>query len=89
METLELRTASQWHLIGSKENSADICSRGVATVHELSNEIGSLKSWYRGPNLLWGNSRVETKLKESKIEDLGENNKEIKKNVVSAIRFAK
>ena len=77
-EILEMTTASQWHHIESKENPVDICSRGVATVYELSNEIGSLKSWYKGPNFLWSNSKVETKLKGSKIEDLDENNDEIK-----------
>ena len=46
-EILEITSASQWHHRGSKENPAGICSRGVATVHELSNEIGSLKSWYK------------------------------------------
>ena len=44
MEILEMMTASQWHHIGSKENPADTCSRGVATVLELSNEIGSSTS---------------------------------------------
>ena len=73
-----MTTASQWHHIGSKENPADICSRGVATVQELSNEIGLLKSWYKGSNFLWRNSKVEAKLKVSKIEDLDENNEEIK-----------
>ena len=77
-EILEMTTASQWHHIESKENPADICNRGVATVYELSNEIGSLKSWYKGPNFLWSNNKVETKLKGSKIEDLDENNDEIK-----------
>ena len=33
-------TASWWHHIGSEEYPADICSRGAATVHELSNETG-------------------------------------------------
>ena len=72
-----MTTASQWHHIGSKENPTDICSRGVATVHELTNEISSLKSWYKGSNFLWSNSKVEAKLKGSKIEDLDENNEEI------------
>ena len=77
MDILEMTTASQWHHIGSKQNP-DICSRRVAIVHELSNETGSLKSWYKGPNFLWSNSKVEAKLKGSKIEDLDENNEEIK-----------
>ena len=77
-QILELKTASHWHHIGSEENLADIYSRGVATVHELSNEIGSSKSRYNGPNFLWSNSKVEAKLKGSKIEDLDENNEEIK-----------
>ena len=77
-EILEMTTASQWYHKESKENLADICNRGVATVHKLSNEIGSLKSWYKGPNFLWSNSKVEAKLKGSKIEDLDENNDEIK-----------
>ena len=68
-EILEMTTAFQWHHIGSEENPADICSRGVATVNELSNEIGSAKSWYKGPNFLWSNSKVETKIKGSKIDD--------------------
>ena len=78
MEILEMKTASQWHHIGSKKNPENICSQGVATVHELSNEIGSLKSWYKGPNFLWSNSKVETILKGSKTEVLDENNEEIK-----------
>ena len=69
-----MTTASQWHHIGSKENPVDMCGQGVAIVHELSNEIGSLKSWCKGPNFLWSNSKVETKLKGNKIEDLDENN---------------
>ena len=74
-----MTATSQWHHIGSKENSEDICSRGVATVHELSNKIGSSKSWYKGPNILWGKSKVETKLEDSKLEDLNANNEEIKR----------
>ena len=77
-EILEMMSASQWHHIGSKDNPADICSRGVATVHKSSNETGSLKSWYKGPNFFWSNSKVETKLKGSKTEDVDENNEEIK-----------
>ena len=51
-EILKMTTPSQWHQIGSKEYPANICSRRVATVHELSNEIGSLKSWYKELNFL-------------------------------------
>ena len=40
-EKLEMTTASQWHHTGSEVNPADICSQGVATVHELSSEISS------------------------------------------------
>ena len=72
-------TASQWHHIGGEEYTADICSRRAATVHELSNETGPSKSWYKGPNFLWSNSKVEGTLKRSKIEDLDENNEEIKR----------
>ena len=67
-----MMTTSQWNHIESEENPADICSRSVATVHESSNEIGSMKSFYKGPNFLWSNSKVEAK------QDLDENNKEIK-----------
>ena len=67
----EMTTASQWHHIESKESPADICSRGGATVHKLSNKIGSLKSCYKGPSSLWSNRKVETKLKGSKIEKSG------------------
>ena len=62
-EILDMMTAPQWHHIGSEENLSDICSRRIAKVHELSNEIGSLNSWYKGPNFLWSNSKVEEKLK--------------------------
>ena len=71
-EISEMMTTSQWNHIESEENPADICSRSVATVHESSNEIGSMKSFYKGPNFLWSNSKVEAK------QDLDENNKEIK-----------
>ena len=53
-------------------------NRGVATVHELSNETGSSKSWYKWPNFLWSNSKVEAKIKGSKVKDLDENSEEIK-----------
>ena len=36
-----------------------------------------MKSQYKGPNFIWSNSKVETKLKGSKIEDPDESNKEI------------
>ena len=78
MEVLEMTTAPQWNYTGNEENSADICSRRVATVHDLSNDIGSSKCWYKRWNFLWSNSKVEAKLKESKVEDLNENHKEIK-----------
>ena len=78
MEIFLMMTASQWHHIETKENPANICRRGVATVHELSTETGSSKSWYKGSNFLWSNSKVEAKLKGSKIEDMDENNEEIK-----------
>ena len=73
-----MTTTSNWNHIGSEEIPADICSREVGTVDELSNEIGSSKNWYKGPNLLWSNRKEEAKLKESKIEDLDGNREEIK-----------
>ena len=48
MEVLEITTAPQWHYTGNEENSADICRQRVATVHDLSNDIGSSKYWYKG-----------------------------------------
>ena len=83
-----MMTASQWHHIGSKENPADICGQGVAIVHELSNEIGSLKSWCKGPSFLWSNSKVEQNLKEIKLKILVKTTRRSKQNVVSPIRFA-
>lgn len=73
-----MTTASQWYHIGTKENPAGICNQGIATVHKLSNEIGSSKSWYKRPNFLWSNSKIEAKLIGSKFEALDENNEEIK-----------
>ena len=73
-----MTTACQWHHIRSEENPANMCSQGVATVHKFSNEIGSLKSWCKGPSFLWSNSKLKAKLKGIKIEDLDENNEEIK-----------
>ena len=75
---LEMTTASQWYHIGTKENPAGICNQGIATVHKLSNEIGSSKSWYKRPNFLWSNSKIEAKVIGSKFEALDENNEEIK-----------
>ena len=80
-------TASQWHHIGTKENLANIRSGGVATVHEVSAETGSSKSWCKGSNFFWSNSKVEAKLKGSKIEDMDENN-EIKTKCCLPVRFA-
>ena len=57
-EILEMTTASQEHHTESKGNAADICNRGVARVYKLSNEISSLKSWHKGPNFLWSNSKI-------------------------------
>ena len=51
-----MTNTSHWNHIGSEEIPADICSREVGTVDELSNEIGSSKNWYKGPYLLWSNS---------------------------------
>ena len=89
MELLEMTTASQCHHIGGEENPADICSREVATAHELSNETGSSKSWYKEPNFLWSNSKVEAKIKGSKIEDLKESKEEIKTINCSANKICK
>ena len=88
-ELLEITTASHWHHIGGEENPADICSRGVVTAHEISNETGSSKSWYKGSNFLWSNSKVEVKIKGSKIEDMEESKEEIKAKCCSANKICK
>ena len=75
---LEMAATSQRYHIGTKESPADICNQGIATVHKLSNEIGSSKGWYKRPNFLWSNSKIEAKLTGSKFEALDENNEEIK-----------
>jgi len=51
-EIHQCSTIDQWNHIPGTKNPADICSRGVSSIGELSKDDG-LKSWFKGPEFLW------------------------------------
>ena len=71
---------SKWHYVSSKDNPADVCTRGVKS------SSSSFPLWIKGPEFLWNdfNARLEdrTFLVEENCSEL---KKELKVNVLSLV----
>lgn len=64
---------SQWHYVRTDRNPADIASRGVSSVNELSNS-----QWFQGPSFLWEQCDLEDSA--SSKFDVDPNDPEIKQS---------
>ena len=73
----DISNKSQWHYVNTKQNPADLASRGVNSVESLSQSM-----WLSGPDFLW-NSALPEKLSVSGVEqfEVDQNDPELKKEV--------
>ena len=71
-------TPSQWHYVTTKDNPADLASRG-ATVQELINNL----TWWTGPNFLWNPSLMKKRNEE--IPALSKEDPKVRKVLATTI----
>ena len=70
---------SQWKYVPTKENPADLASRGLS-VHELASE----SEWFNGPQFLW-KQRIESNSDKTEEFSLPQNDPEVKEAHVYAV----
>ena len=72
----EVSSTTQWNHVATECNPADIVSRGLSNLNDLSKSI-----WFRGPEFLWSNEPLPTSPVTSFSVD--PNDVELKKSVIT------